>query len=305
MSLVTNKARLEEGAFSQFKKVELSDKETFDSFFKKFPPEISELTFTNIFAWQEAYNFKFSIVNDALLIGSFQNNKTSFFYPIGKASTIGLLKEMLITSKSPVELFRAPEHIKDILKKENDLKIAEDRDNFDYVYLASDLINLKGKKFDAKRNFIKRFKNGFKYIYRILTPDLIDSCLEFEHIWCTDKDCENIEGLRKERCAILNMLKNFSSLNIKGAALEVEGKIIAISLGERLNKDTFVIHVEKANNSYPGAYQLINQEFCQREAQDFKYVNREQDLGVLGIRKAKLSYQPVYLLKKFVVTLKP
>ncbi len=304
MSLPTSKSLFKENWFSEFKSIELKDKEIFDRYFHEFPPEISELTFTNLFCWQGVHNFKFCKLQGQLLIGSFKEDKVCFFYPIGKSGKRLLMKEIFQESRLPVEFFRLPERLRELLKFDGDFKIEEERDNFDYVYLSSELISLKGSKFDAKRNFIKRFRDNFAYAYYDITPDLIKRCLEFEGVWCSDKDCENIPGLKKERCAILNMLNNFSFLKIKGGAIEVRRRIVAITLGEKLNGETLVIHAEKASSDYPGAYQVINQEFCKREARDFKYVNREQDLGLPGLRKAKLSYQPFLLLKKFTVSLR-
>ena len=145
--------------------------------------------------------------------------------------------------------------------------------------------------------FIKQ--NKYKYIP--LSKDVIGSCIKFEESWCEDKKCDQIEGLSKERSAIYRLLNNFESLSAIGAAIEINGNIKAFTLGEALNRNTFVIHVEKADNDTIGLYQAINWEFLRNHAKDFKFVNREQDLGVQGIRKAKMSYGPVRLVKKYKI----
>jgi len=122
--------------------------------------------------------------------------------------------------------------------------------------------------------------------------------------WCLLKDCQHKDGLAKEREAIKHMLENFEYLNIRSGIIEVDSKIIAVSLGEALNSETFVVHIEKANSNFTGIYQTINQMFCNNEAAGYKYINREQDLGVPGLRKAKESYHPYKMVKKYTLTLK-
>jgi hypothetical protein len=146
---------------------------------------------------------------------------------------------------------------------------------------------------------VNQFRRKYRYEYLSLTHDLIDECLEFEDYWCMMKDCGKYPGLEKERCAILEMLNNFDSLSVKGGVIRVGGKIAALTLGEKMMQDMFVIHVEKANPDIQGLYQVINQEFLMREAGDCRFVNREQDMGVTGLRNAKMSYNPVKFIKKY------
>ena len=145
----------------------------------------------------------------------------------------------------------------------------------------------------------KCFKEEFAFDYKILTKDNIRDCLFFQEEWCLAKDCQHTEGLTKEKEAMQEMLTHFQALGVRGAMIEVNGKVEAVTLGEPLNPETFVIHIEKANGALVGIYQAINQAFCAKEAADFKYVNREQDLGVPGLRKSKESYHPCTMIKKY------
>ena len=199
-------------------------------------------------------------------------------------------------------LERVPESVVNSSLRNNALcSVVEERDHFDYLHDVKQLIELQGSKYHEKKNRANKFRSSYGYEYIQITPDLIDECLAFEDYWCEVKDCGKYPGLEKERCAILEMLRNFSLLKINGGVIRIDGKIAALTLGEKISRNTFVIHVEKANPDFPGLYQVINQEFLINEAIDCKYVNREQDLGIPGLRKAKMSYNPVKFIKKYTV----
>lgn len=291
--------------FPKKRPLEPEDKAFFDDLFEKYPPRISEFTFTNLFAWRHAYQFSISNLGDFILVISSKERALSLFDPIGPP---GKKKEIiercfdLWQEDGKIKFVRIPEETAALFRGSGPFKAEEDRDNFDYVYLTQDLISLKGKDFDGKRNFIKRFKDACAFTYKPLTKDNIKECLFFEEEWCLAKDCQRTEGLKKEREAMGEMLDNFSSLGIKGGMIEVNGKVEAVSLGEALNPETFVVHIEKANGKFIGIYQTINQMFCSQEASKYKTINREQDLGVPGLRKAKESYHPSAMVKKYTLT---
>lgn len=181
-----------------------------------------------------------------------------------------------------------------------------DRDYADYIYLRSDLATLKGKKFQAKRNHINRFRNSYpNYEYTPITPDRIKECMELEAEWCKVNNCDQQEGTGNERRALIYALHNFEALGLTGGILHVDGKIVAFTFGMPINKDTFGVHVEKADTSIDGAYAMINYEFSSRIPEQYTYINREEDLGIEGLRKAKLSYQPTIILEKYMACYKP
>jgi hypothetical protein len=290
--------------FPQFKNVDLSLKKSMREFLSRHPLEASEYTFTNIFAFRKAYNFKISRFKKNLLI--FKNTEpVSLFCPLGNANMTEVLKEIFdYFRNSSLESFleRVPESfVTSYLNDGENLFIEEDRNQFDYVYRVKELIDLKGRKFHDKKNQVNKFRSHHTYEYLILTPDLIEECLEFEDYWCEVKECGKHLGLERERCAILEMLNNFESLDIRGGAIRLDNKIAALTLGEKMLPDTVVIHMEKANPDIPGLYQIINQEFLMHEAGGSVFVNREQDLGVEGLRKAKMSYNPVRFVKKYKI----
>jgi len=292
--------------FPQTRPLALEDKTLCHRLFKEYPPLISEFTFTNLFAWRHAYQFSISHLDDFLLVVSLKNDAFQLFDPLGPLKEKrGVIQKCFALGKEwPVKFIRLPQGVIDLFKEEPSFKIQEDRDNFDYVYSTEDLINLKGQDFDAKRNFIKRFKKEFTFDYKILTADNIKDCLFFEEEWCLAKDCQHTEGLTKEKEALQEMLTHFQALSVRGAMIEVNGKVEAVTLGEPLNREAFVIHIEKANGAFVGIYQTINQAFCAREAEGFKYINREQDLGVPGLRKSKESYHPCHMIKKYSLSVR-
>lgn len=288
--------------FPHLRPLGLEDKGLLDGLFKKYPPLVSEFTFTNLFAWRHAYCFGLSRSEGCVLVAGEKGDARIVFDPIGPpARKKGAIEKCfrLQGEERPLKFSRLPEDTAVLFQRTKSYIVQEDRDNFDYVYATQDLIELKGKNFDGKRNFIKRFKVSYPFRCRPLTKADIRECLFFKEEWCLAKDCQHIEGLSREREALNEMLENFEYLGIEGLMIEVKGKIEAVTLGERLNPETFVIHMEKANGALVGIYQTINQEFCRANASAYAYVNREQDLGVPGLRQAKESYHPVRMIKKF------
>jgi len=293
--------------FPDFREIDMSCKEDINKLLARFPLEASEYTFTNFFAFRFTYNFKLSVLKNNLILVK-DTEAVSAFCPVGNSQMKEVLEEVFNYLKGKTDepyLERVPESFIETYINGNGRFVAEEeRDHFDYVHDVKELIELRGNKFHDKRNKVNKFRGLYEYEYITVTPDLIDECLAFEDYWCEVRECEKYYGLDKERCAILQMMYNFDSLNITGGVIKIDGKIAALSLGEKFLSDTMVIHVEKANADIPGLYQVINQEFLRHEAEDCLYVNREQDLGIDGLRKAKMSYNPVRLIKKYKVMIK-
>lgn len=180
----------------------------------------------------------------------------------------------------------------------------EDRDYFDYIYLRTDLATLKGKKFQAKRNHINKFKKQYPdYEYKPLTPDLVPECLKLEEEWCRANNCEEQLALGAERKSMTYALNHMEALGLTGGVLHVNGKIAAFTYGAPINHETWDTCVEKADTGIEGSYAMINYEYANHIDEQYIYVNREEDLGPEGLRKAKLSYQPVILLEKCIAEL--
>jgi hypothetical protein len=216
-----------------------------------------------------------------------------------------ILLQYLDGKGAPSKIARVPEALFAKVDWEGEGFIAElDRAQSDYLYLTEDLIKLEGRKYHRKRNHIKQFKEKYFYEYIPLTPEWISECLRLETEWCDLRHCEAVPGLLNESIAIQEAFTHFDDLGMKGGAILINGKVEAFALGEPLSQDTVVIHIEKANSAYEGLYSLINQAFLENQWSGYTYVNREQDLGEEGLRKAKESYFPHHMINKYTITLK-
>ncbi len=293
-------------SFPVLRPLEWNDKSLLGRLFTSYPPVISEYTFTNLFAWRKAYDFCLSRLEGAVLVVSRRRERLDIFDPLCPASEKRHVIEQCLDSSAgaPVVFVRLPEETAVPLQMSGRFAVRQERDHFDYLYRTRDLIDLKGAAYDGKRNFIKRFKEACAFEFKEMKEEDVESCLYFEEEWCQAKDCQRIEGLAHEREAMREILGHFQGLGVKGAMIRVGGKVEAVTIGEALNPQTFVIHIEKANGVCPGIYQAINQMFCVAAASGFDFVNREQDLGVSGLRQAKESYRPCAMVKKFTVVKK-
>jgi uncharacterized protein len=293
--------------FPQFKDFSLEEKPLLDTLFKHFPPLLSEFTFTNLFIWRHAYQLKVSRLKNFLCLLSDQGENSFFFPPIGEGDMVECYRVLLqyLKEKGALpKIARVPEAVVAKTDWKAEGFVAElDRAQSDYIYLTEDLIKLEGRKYHRKRNHIKQFKEKYSYQYIPLTSEWISECLRLETEWCDLRHCETIPGLLNESLAIKEALTHFQSLGMKGGAILINGKVEAFTLGEPLNGDTVVIHIEKANPAYEGLYTLINQAFLEKQWSGCTYVNREQDLGEEGLRKAKESYFPHHMINKYTITL--
>lgn len=176
----------------------------------------------------------------------------------------------------------------------------EDRNNFDYVYLAENLIELTGRKFGAKKNHLNYFLTHYPdYRYLPMTEELIPDCIASAVEWYERRGDSSLDY---EKFAVLEALNNFKYLGFQGGVIELYGKVEAFSCGEPLNDDTAVIHLEKGNAEIRGLYQMINREFARHAWSQMTYINREEDMGIEGLRRAKKTYNPIKMIAKYEVT---
>jgi uncharacterized protein len=292
----------------QFVDLSLSDKPLLDAAFAQFPPIISEFTFTNLFIWRQQYRVKMTRIDGFLCLLSDQGEKSFFFPAMGEGNVVECYKVLFQDLKERgalPKIARVPEEV--VLP--NDWTAAGmvaqlDRNQCDYVYLVNDLARLEGRKYHRKRNHIKQFKGKYTYEYTALTPEWIPECLRLQSDWCDLRHCDDVPGLANEFVAIKEAFAHFETLKVTGGAILIDGKLEAFAFGEPLNRDTVVIHIEKANPAFDGLYPMINQAFLEHHWTSYTYVNREQDLGEEGLRKAKESYFPHHLVNKYTITLR-
>ena len=171
--------------------------------------------------------------------------------------------------------------------------------NFDYIYERESLETLSGKKLAAKRNHINAFEQAHQWETRPITAENLPEIRAFNDWWCRENNCESEDSLAWEGCAVRRGLKHFEELGFFGLALYADGKLCAFSYGERLGKQGFCVHAEKADAQLRGAYPMINRELVRALPAEIIWINREDDAGDEGLRKAKMSYRPLELLKKY------
>lgn len=288
-----------------FKPVELRDKETFKRFLREDPPEISELTFTNLFIWEHLYHPQWMEWNNCLfIILNPQKGPPFGLPPVGmgdKSKALDVLCNELKKISPEVKICRVCEEFLNEYVDNNRYSHIFDRDNSDYVYTTLDLIQLSGRKYHRKKNLLNRFIKNYSFEYRSLDMELVECFLDMQEQWCRIKECADKPELLVEDYAIYKALTHFEELGYKGGAIQIDSKLEAFSLGEVLNPVTSVIHIEKANPEIAGLYNAINQLFCSNSWSDMEYINREQDLGIEGLRKAKESYYPHHMVKKYTI----
>ncbi|WP_264174520.1 DUF2156 domain-containing protein [Clostridium algoriphilum] len=292
-----------------FKRLEIEDKNIIEKFICPYKFLSCEYSFTTLYIWRKACDVCFTIDKDTLIIKKKDfEGKYYFMQPLGynKENLKEIIDELMLykTENNMEYLFKDldeefMEEIRDIYDDVVGIYIEEDRDNFDYLYESEKLARLSGKKLHGKRNHYNSFIKSYDYeVKDIKEVEVIKDVIIAAEKWNKGNNNDNI--LNYELQGIKDVLKNINIVNTKGIAVYVDERIVAFSLGEKLNDDLAVIHIEKADVNYSGVYSFINKTFVDRNFSDVKIINREQDLGIAGLRKSKLSYHPFKLEKKYI-----
>lgn len=284
----------------QFKKTEIADAAVFRQFLGSNGELSCENTFCNMLIWQDVYRNMWALEDGQLIIKSGQKDRSVYRLPYGDdfekgmaliiAHNGGKLPDLWTPDGERFRLFR--ERFTDCYT------IEEHRDAFDYLYLQSDLAELPGQRYHAKRNHIHAFEKQFEWEYRPLTEETREDFLLCADRWYEENEDRMDRFLRCEQKGIAAMMRHRETLGIRGGAIYVKGQVVAFTMGSPLNGEVMDIHVEKALRDYAGGYALINREFA-KTLSGFRYINREDDMGAEGLRKAKLSYHPALLLPKY------
>ncbi len=292
----------------QFKRTELGDRELMHTLFLKFPSQSCEKTFANTLLWSRHYPVKFAIVQNTLVFCWEKEEGLSFSYPIGVPEdvqkTIEILKKYTEERRVPFVLYHVTQSQFEQLETwyPERFQIEFERDVADYVYETEKLATLSGKKLHAKRNHINKFKELHpNWNYETMSEENIEECFQMALKWRNANGCEIDDEKNAEMCVTLNALRLFRELELVGGVLKVDGNTVAFTIGEPISEEMFVVHIEKAFADVQGAYPMINQQFVSHECMNYQYINREDDAGSEGLRKAKLSYRPVFLVEKGIV----
>ncbi|MDR0729442.1 MAG: phosphatidylglycerol lysyltransferase domain-containing protein [Prevotellaceae bacterium] len=288
-----------------FHKISLDDRDEINRRLALSDFRAAEYSFANSFNWGLAFGIEIAYFDRFLLLRSGDNPKY-YLYPPG-AGDVRTAIQAILDDASEGDYTACIRAILPEQKAEmeqwfpNRFRFTPQRHSFDYIYHSEDLMRLAGKKYQAKRNHAARFRKTFDWAYEPVTGANLSECVAMNKEWCRLYGCNDNLSLKAETCAVQRALLYFFEEELLGGLLRVDGRVIAYTVGERLNSDTLIVHIEKAfSESFPGAYQVINQEFVQRHADGLAYVNREDDTGDAGLRKAKLSYHPAFLLEKYL-----
>ena len=274
-----------------------------------------QLSLANVVFWSEHYNTYYTTIADMLVFCHTEDGKpNAFTFPVGDGDARAAFDAIVSYFEKedlPVTFYLVEKEMFEQIEAWYPGKyvLAYDRDDADYLYEPEALATLKGKKLHAKRKHINRFlENCPNYQYEEVTDENAAECLELARYWIDEKQKTSEEADENdylhEYHAIEVALYNRDKLFVQGALLRVEGKVVAFTLGSPINDKVFDVHFEKAYADIQGAYTMINREFVRHSLMGYQYINREEDLGLDGLRSAKLSYHPIQLVEKGTVTTK-
>lgn len=294
----------------QYRPITLADKPLFDQFLSLRRHSLITYNFANLFLWRHWDRFSWQILNDALCIKSEYNNRSMALPPIC-ASDEGILAttERLIRQYQanglPFIMTEVSQDMWDLFAQAwpGRFQAEAHRSGANYIYRREDLAYLKGKRYDSKRNHIHRFEKEYpNYQFVPLCQDLVALCKQRQTEWRYSHD-PNDQQLILEEQGIMEALDHFQELNLSGACLLIDDHVEGFTIGDRLDDQTWAVHIEKGNMNIHGSYQIVNQLYARDYCQNVLYVNRAEDMGDPGLRKSKLSYHPYRLENKYLLCL--
>ena len=290
----------------EFEQIQLEKQEDYLKILAQSPQLSSDYSFSNLFGWADEYDLTWAWDTDLVWIRQ-TKPEALMWAPIGPWNSIDWQSVSDRMVKNGTCFVRVPEVLAKLWKQALGQRVAinEDRNHWDYLYDVKELIDLKGNRFHKKKNLLKQFIKKYDYRFEPFGPKIIEPAMAMQADWCNWRDCESSEVLSSENRSVLKVLSNWKRLQgLTGGALIVEDIIVAYTIAEMLTDDCVVVHYEKGCPDYKGVYQAINQMFLASLPDTFKVVNREQDLGENGLRKAKMSYNPSGFLKKYRIAFK-
>ena len=285
-----------------FKLIELDQNSLFDTFYNKYPPHHSDYSFSTMVCWQDYMKYYYVKIEESIVIMT-ETGGNLQFRPARGAPTRELDEQVVkLAIKEGTD---PPMGVIDTVARErlrklyHELTFEPHREFFDYVYLASDLAELAGRKYMKLRNLLNRFRKRYEYTVEPITADNLNEVIEFLTRWCLWKDCDKIPLLSSERDAVMYCVGHYSDLGMQGLLIRIDGEIEAVAIYEQLNPETAVVHFEKAITDFDGLYQAINQETAKLLQKDYKFINRESDMGFPGLRQAKEKYGPDHMVEVY------
>ena len=296
-----------------FKDIDMDAREELNPYFDLVDYEACEYCFNTLFMWQHLYKTGYYIGDGfAVIVAEYEGDTFSILPLAKKEDMLGVIKfivEYFEKENKKIYFRGITKEVVEVLKVDypGKFEYIEERDLFDYIYDGESMRTLAGRKNVKKRNHINYFLKEYadRFEYRQLDENDFDDCLEVMNEWTSNKEENNAvdEDMAEELIGIKKLFANYSVLKdrLKIGGIFIDNKLQAFTMGEYLNPDMALIHIEKANPNIRGLYPYINQQFLVHEFSDVEFVNREEDLGIEGLRKAKLSYHPVRFVEKYTV----
>ncbi len=293
----------------EFHPITLTDKELIESYTMRSHIRNCDLSFANMYCWQSIMQSAWALVDGYLVIRFRIDGGDRFGYmlPISEDGSLDF-SEIIPQIAADAHSHGHRLHIIGVTHESGKaLKAAHqgtfalfsDPSNEDYIYLRERLTTLSGKRLQPKRNHINQFRKLYpNHQYRPLTSDLFEACMDLDCRWRAAHGFACDEKMA-ERLAMSRAFDNFEVLGMRGGALFVDDRLVAFTYGSAINHDTFCIHIEKGDQETTGCYTVINQMFAQSLPDNYTYLNREEDMGIEGLRRAKLSYYPTFKQEKF------
>lgn len=285
-----------------FKKVELEDADELKNHYLRFPVEHSDYMHSTMMAWSHYMDYYYSWIDDSLVIMTELENRKRIRPPVGEFSESTFSKVIHMAGRNGLEPMvsmigqRTHEWMRE---KFPDLEYLSHRDYFEYVYRSDDLADLPGKRYLKVRNYLNKFRRENSYQVEPIDQGNIEEVIQFLRRWCVKKGCDEDPFLLSERQANMYALEHMDDLGLAGITIRVGDQLEALSIHESMSDDTVVIHYEKANFDIQGLYQAINNEAALILRDRYDFINREADMGVKGLRKAKKKYGPHHMMEVF------
>lgn len=293
----------------EFRDISLADRELIESYTRRAGIRNCDLAFANIFCWREVYRSEIAVI-DGFLVIRFRldgSQRTAYMQPLGDGdfgTIIPALRDDARQHGQRLRIAGLTEEGVAVLRRCGcgDFAFCSRRATEDYLYLTDDLRTLSGRRYQPKRNHINRFTQLYDYRYEELAPHMLAECMRLEAVWRREHTRSD-EGLNAEQRAMQEAFDNFAALGLRGGCIYVGGRMVAFTYGSAIDDETFCIHIEKADTAYEGAFAMINKLFAENLPRQYRWLNREEDLGIPGLRQSKLSYHPAAMQRKFTAQL--
>lgn len=277
----------------------------------------SGLSFSSLYMWREGNDFSYEIIEGYLCISGLsyleiEDNLHFMFPPLSKNGEYEKesLRKCILSAKKKFEekgevfsIRLVPADMKaHIGEAMPEIKWIDDRPNYDYIYDRDEITALRGKKFHAKKNYINSFKKNYEYEFEPITSEMTDELMEFIEVFVSSKEMaeHDMMLLRMEMDSLRDVFENFERIGMIGGIIRIDGRIRAMAAGGMLGSDMVVEHIEKADREVRGLYPMIFHQFCCSLPGSIRYINREEDMDIENLRKAKLSFKPCELIEKFI-----